>query len=427
MNLTVIGTGFVGVVSAAIFAKFGNNVYGLDIDRDKISKLKKAKMPFFEPGIEELVKLGLKKGTLQFTSNYQTAIKHADVIFIAVGTPSAPDGQADIKYVLAAAESLATHLKSGAIVVIKSTVPPNTSKQVEKAISKHTKKKFYIASAPEFLKEGTAVEDFLHPDRVVIGTTSRRVADKLLELHEPLGGKQVVVRPESAQMAKYAANAYLAQRITFINQIANLCEKNGADVQEVIKAIGFDKRIGGHYWYPGTGYGGSCFPKDVKEVAAYSRAIGESDSLFIKIDELNEARIPRLLNAWEKKIGGFADKTVAILGLSFKPNTSDTREAPAAKVIPLLQSKSANIRAYDPKAADEAKSLYKDVYFASDTYDAAKASDVVILLIEWDEFQSIDFKQLKRQMRGRVFIDTRNQYSAETVEKHGFDYIGIGR
>lgn len=427
MNITVIGTGFVGVVSAAVFAKFGHKVYGLDIDDEKIKKLKKATMPFYEPRLEELVKAGIKSKNLIFTTDYKTAVSQAEIIFISVSTPSSKDGQADIRYVLSAAKSLAPDLKAGAVIVIKSTVPPSTNKKVEAVIKKYNNKKFYTASVPEFLKEGTAVEDFLHPDRVVIGATNRVVANKLIELHEPLGGKVVVIRPESAQMAKYTANAYLAQRITFINQIANLCEKNGADVQEVIDAIGFDQRIGGHYWYPGMGYGGSCFPKDVKEVAAYSRAIGESDSLFIKIDELNEERIPRLLRIWEKRVDGFSGKTVTVLGLSFKPNTSDMREAPAIKVIPILQEKGAKVRAYDPKAVSEAKTLYKKVVFGTDVYDAAKGADITILLIEWDEFRSLDFKKLKQVMKGNIFIDTRNQYEPEEVKKSGFKYFGIGR
>jgi len=427
MNVTVIGTGFVGVVSAAVFAKFGNKVFGLDIDKTKIKQLEKGKLPFFEPGLEELVKAGVKKGNLRFTSSYQTAISAADIIFISVGTPSASDGQADIKHVIAAAQSLAPHLKSGAIITIKSTVPPSTNKKVEAAIKRHTKKSFFVASAPEFLKEGTAVEDFMNPNRVVIGTTNKAVAKKLLELHEPIKGKKVVISPESAQMAKYAANAYLAQRITFINQMADLSEKNGADIQEVIEAIGFDERIGGHYWYPGLGYGGSCFPKDVKEVAAYSRAIGEGNGLFVKIDQLNEARIPKILNRWEKRLNGFAGKTVAVLGLSFKPNTSDTREAPATRVIPILQEKGATVRAFDPKAIKESKALYQNVFFAQDAHDAAKGADITMLLIEWDEFKSLDLGKLKQVMRGNIFIDTRNQYQPEEVKKHGFEYIGVGR
>ena len=426
MTIAVIGTGFVGVVTAAALAKFGHQAYGLDIDEAKIKKLEKAELPFFEPGLEELVKEGMASDRLRFTNSYATAMVDAEVIFISVGTPSAPDGQADIRYVLAAAQSLASHVRSGAIIVIKSTVPPATNSKVEAVIRQHTKKDFHVASVPEFLKEGTAVSDFLNPNRVVIGTTNPHVAKVLTELHQPLEAEVVVVRPESAQMAKYAANAYLAQRITFINQMANLCEKNGADVQEVVAAIGFDERIGGHYWYPGLGYGGSCFPKDVKELAAYSRAIGEGDGLFVKIDELNEARIPKLIHKWDNQVK-FAGKTVAVLGLSFKPNTSDIREAPAKKVIPLLQSLGAKIRVYDPQAMDESRSVYQNITFADSILDAARTGDALMLLIEWDEFKSLDFNQLKRVMKGNIFIDTRNQYEPDDVIKHDFKYIGIGR
>ena len=236
----------------------------------------------------------------------------------------------------------------------------------------------------------------------------------------------VIIKPESAQMAKYAANAYLAQRITFINQIANLCEKNGADVQEVIAAIGFDQRIGSHYWYPGIQYGGSCFPKDVKELAAYSRAIGEGDGLFVKIDQLNDARPAKLVQKWDQQIK-FSGKTVAVLGLSFKPNTSDIREAPALKIIPILQEAGATIRAYDPQAMDESRRFYTKVQFASSILDVARHADVLMLLVEWDEFKSLDFNKLKQVMKGHIFIDTRNQYQPADVAKHGFTYIGIGR
>src|SRR3989344_5171249 len=426
MQVTVIGTGFVGVVTAAVFAHFKNRVYGLDVDREKVKKLRLGEVPFYEPQLAELVRDGIKGRRLTFTSDYKEAVRNAGVIIIAVGTPSAPDGTADLKYVFQAVAALAPHLKEKAIVAIKSTVPPGTNEKATQLIKRVTKKKFFMASLPEFLKEGSAVTDTLKPDRVVIGTNDRWVADRLIWLHRPIGGKRIVVRPESAQMAKYAANAYLAQRITFINQIANLCEKNGADVQEVIQAIGFDQRIGGHYWYPGLGYGGSCFPKDVKELAAYSRSIGEGDGLFIKIDELNEARISKLIHKWDDQIK-FAGKTVTVLGLSFKPNTSDVREAPARKVIPLLQSLGAKVRAYDPQATKESQSLYQNVHFATSVLAAAKSADVLLLLIEWDEFKSLDFDQLKPVMKSHIFIDTRNQYDPQAVTQHGFKYIGVGR
>lgn len=427
MNVTVIGTGFVGVVSAGIFSKFGNSVFGLDVDENKIRSLNQGKIPFYEPDLKELVLAGLDSENLHFTTDYQKAIKDADVIIVAVGTPSAPDGQADLKYVFAACESLAPHLKPGAIVAIKSTVPPGTNAKVEALLKKHTKVDFHTASLPEFLKEGSAVHDALYPDRVVIGAYDQQVIDKLLELHRPLEGKKITVKPESAQMSKYAANAYLAQRITFINQIANLCEKNGADVQEVINSMGPDRRIGEHYWYPGLGYGGSCFPKDVKELAAYSKAVGEGDGIFVKIDELNDKRIPILLDHFGDRAGGWKGKTVAVLGLSFKPNTDDTREAPSLKVIPYLKKQGAHIVGFDPKATEAIKRIMPELETKDDPYQAASGADIIILLIEWPELVALDLGKLKQSMKGNIFIDTRNQYDPSQVKEAGLEYLGVGR
>lgn len=429
MKLACIGTGFVGVVTSAVFAKLGNDVIALDIDEDKINSLSQGKVPFFEPGLEELLQQTLNSGNLQFTTNYQKAISDAEVILIMVGTPSASDGQADISHVLTSIESLASHIKDDAIVVIKSTVPPGTNKKIEKLLNEKTKKKFTTASIPEFLKEGTAVQDTLHPDRVLLGVTDDTTFTKLEELHKPLSGNIIRMKPTSAQMSKYAANTYLAQRITFINQIANLCEKNGADIEEVILGIGVDKRIGTHYWYPGLGYGGSCFPKDVKEVASYARAIGEVDSLFIKIDELNEARIPRLMEKYNELVGGFEGKTVAVLGLSFKPNTNDTREAPSLKVIPWLVKHNASVRATDPHAMREIKQfLPESVTYTSDPYEAVKGAEITMLLVEWEQYQDLDLAKIAGNMTGtKYFIDTRNQYSKDQIEQDGIKYIGIGR
>ena len=278
MKLTVIGTGFVGVVTSAVFASFGNEVIGLDIDQAKVDSLKKSTVPFYEPGLEELLTEQQKNGSLSFTTNYQEAVSDADVIMLAVPTPSDKGGGADLKYLFSAAESLSEFIKDGVIVAVKSTVPPGTLPKVAEKISAKTDKLFMMASLPEFLKEGSAVADTLQPDRVVIGVTDDKALAILTELHTPLNAPIIGVSPESAQMAKYTANAYLATRITFINQIADLCEKNGADIQEVITVIGKDRRIGEHYWYPGMGYGGSCFPKDVKELAYYSRSVGEGEN-----------------------------------------------------------------------------------------------------------------------------------------------------
>jgi len=427
MTITVIGTGFVGVVSASVFASFGHQVYGLDVDARKIESLSQGKVPFFEPHLEELAKAGLASGNLHFTTDYALSVPQSDVVIIAVGTPSAPDGTADLTYVLAAAKALAPHLRESSIVAIKSTVPPGTNKKVREVISEFTSVHFAMVSLPEFLREGSAVEDTLHADRVVIGATEPWAVDRLLDLHKPIEGERVIVAPESAQMAKYSANAYLALRITFINQIADLCEKTGANVQDVIRAIGPDKRIGSHYWYPGLGYGGSCFPKDVKELAAVSKKFGEQNSLLIQMDEINEQRIDRKLHDLSEKVGGFSGKRVAVLGLAFKPNTTDMRVAPSLRVIPYLLEKEADVRVFDPKAMDEAKHFWPTIYYGSSIMDTVSQADVVILLTEWDEFQTISIEELAKTAKPQALLfDTRNVYSHEKIEKYGLVYLGIG-
>lgn len=429
MKITCIGTGFVGVVTTAVLAKLGNEVIGLDIDEAKIAKLKEGIVPFFEPGLSELLIETQKSGNLTFTTDYAKAVPDSDVVMIMVGTPSAPDGSADLRFVESVATSIAPHLKENAVVVIKSTVPPGTNSHIRELIRSITTKSFHMASVPEFLKEGTAVEDTLHPDRVVIGVEDEFSKEILTKLHEPLTKNILVMNPESAQMTKYAANNYLATRITFINQIADLCEYNGADIEEVIKGIGADHRIGPGYWYPGLGYGGSCFPKDVKEIAAYAKKVGENSSLFITINDLNEARINRKLEQFKKEIGTFSGKTVVVLGLSFKKNTNDTRVAPSLTVIPWLISEGATVRATDPQAVDEAKVLLSDkVIYTKDAYEAATGADIAILLVEWDDYTNLDLSKLIKLMKANpVFIDTRNQYNPKTVTDAGFNYIGVGR
>ncbi len=431
MTLTVIGTGFVGVVTAGVFASFGNKVYGLDIDQNKIDSLQHGKIPFFEPGLEELVAEQLKTGRLHFTTSYEEAVSNSDVIMIAVGTPSAPDGQADLRFVVAAAESAAPFLKEQAIVIVKSTVQPGTNQKVEMKIKGLTSTKFYTASVPEFLKEGSAVQDTLHPDRIVIGANDEYVFEKLSELHQPLQAPILKMSPESAQMAKYTANAYLATRITFINQIADLCEKNGADITEVIRAIGEDKRIGKHYWYPGFGYGGSCFPKDVKELAAYSRAVDEPHNLMNRISELNEQRIYRLLDKYEKTVSSWDGKKVAVLGVAFKPNTDDTREAPSTKVIPYLLAKGAIVKAFDPMAhfqmsVDNEQAIKENFTQLPDIEAVVQDADIIMALIEWPEIVEFDFSKTKAEKR-QVFIDARNQFDPRKMIEQGYQYIGVGR
>ncbi len=429
MKITCIGTGFVGVVTTAVLAKLGNEVVGLDIDENKIAKLKEGIVPFFEPGLSELLIETQKSGNLTFTTDYSVAVPGSDVVMIMVGTPSAPDGSADLRFVESVAKSIAPHLMDNAVVVVKSTVPPGTNKHVREIISANCDKTFHMASVPEFLKEGTAVDDTLHPDRVVIGVESDFAKEVLTKLHLPLTKNILVMNPESAQMTKYAANNYLATRITFINQIADLCEYNGADIEEVIKGIGADRRIGAQYWYPGLGYGGSCFPKDVKEMAAYAKKVGENNSLFITIDDLNEKRIEKKFAVYSQEIGTFKDKTVAVLGLSFKKNTNDTRVAPSLAVIPWLQCQGATVRATDPQAVEEARALLPDsIIYTQTAYEAATGADVLILLVEWDDYTSLDFAKLQSVMQQNpVFIDTRNQYASNQVEPYGFKYLGVGR
>lgn len=431
LHITVIGTGFVGVVSSAVFASFGNTVYGLDVLQEKVDMLTKGVIPFYEPGLEELVKDGIKKGNLIFTTSYKEAIPQSDLIILAVGTPSAKDGQADLTYIFQAAESLAPFIKENTIVAIKSTVPPGTNNEVEKRIKAKTNVKFFMASLPEFLREGTAVQDTLYPDRVILGTQDNSVIEKLKELHKPLNAPFVIMKPESAQMCKYTANAYLATRITFINQIANLCEVNGANVLEIIEGIGYDKRIGKHYWYPGLGYGGSCFPKDVKELAAYAKAIGQDGNLMVKISELNEERILSYLHHRGKDIGGWEHKHVSVLGLSFKPNTDDMREAPSTKVVPYILKQGSIVSVFDPMAMDVAKRMYPDwnVSYQKDAYTCMKDADVVMVLVEWPEIVSLDVPKICQQMKkGGTFLDVRNQYFSKKseFEKMGIRYRGIG-
>ncbi len=430
MQMTVIGTGFVGVVTAAVFASFDNKVIGLDIDERKIAKLKNNQVPFYEPGLEKLLKQQQKLGNLTFTTDYKTAIEQSELVILAVGTPSNQEGGADLTYLLSAAKELAPFLKPDAIVAVKSTVPPGTLPKLDKIISQSAQVKYHLAAMPEFLKEGSAVEDTIHPDRVVVGARENVVFDRLRELHRPLKCQVIEVSPESAQMAKYAANAYLATRITFINQIADLCEKNGADVEEVIAAISHDRRIGKHYWYPGVGYGGSCFPKDVKELAYYSRQVGEGENLFNKISDLNEHRIPKLMANFGEQIEGWAGKTVAVLGLSFKPHTDDLREAPSLKVIPFLLDQQAKVCGYDPKALVAAKSIlpnHPDLSFHQAIDEACQHADVVLALIEWPEIVDYDYSAVVDAKKNQWFIDARNQFLANQVEAWGFKYIGIGR
>ncbi|MCA9369527.1 MAG: UDP-glucose/GDP-mannose dehydrogenase family protein [Pseudomonadales bacterium] len=429
MQIVIIGTGFVGVVSAAVYASFGHTVYGLDIDEHKITSLKQSKVPFFEPGLSELLTQQQENGNLHFTTSYKEAITDADVVIIAVGTPSRPDGSANLSYIYAAGESMAPYLKENAVVVIKSTVPPGTMDGVTQTIKEHTSTPLHFASLPEFLKEGSAVADTLKPDRVVIGSSSEHAKKLLSELHEPLGAPIVHTSIESAQMSKYAANAYLASRINFINEIANLCEINGAHVQEVINAMGYDKRIGHHYWYPGLGFGGSCFPKDVAELASYSKEHSLDANLFVYLDAANTQRIQIKWREYTQLLDGWQGKTVAVLGLAFKPNTDDMRVAPSLVFVPQLLEAGALVRAYDPKATPTAKQLFEEherLIYADTITQAITDADIIILLTEWDEIVQFDFSKHTEKEKQQWIIDTRNRLNKATLEQAGYHYVSIG-
>jgi len=430
MRITVLGTGFVGVVSAAVYATHQNQVIGLDIDQTKIEQLRQGKVPFFEPGLQELLLEQQAAQTLKFTTSYEEAIPEAEAILIAVGTPSKESGEANLDYLFSAIHSLAPFIKDNAIIVIKSTVPPGTLDKVKQALSPLTHIRYRLAVMPEFLREGKAVEDTIHPDRIVIGTDDQSTYDELAELNKPFGAPIIRVKPTSAHLAKYASNAYLANRIAFINQIADLCEAAGGDVEEVIEAMGYDKRIGHHYWYPGFGYGGSCFPKDVSELSHLAQDYGFSQDLFTDLETLNRSRIPQLLDKYGKLMEGWDHKKVAVLGLSFKPQTNDMREAPSVYVIPYLLAHGAEVRGYDPQAISTAPYFIKEherLRYDDSIMAAATDAEVIMCLIEWPEITDFDFSSLNRPAEEQWFIDARNQFSPEQVTEWGFNYVGVGR
>lgn len=430
MNIAVIGAGYVGLPFAAVLADLGHKVWIIRRDKEKNEALKKGKIHFFEPGLEKLVKKNLKAGRFIPTTDYSEAIPEADVVFIAVGTPSSFNGAADLSQVFAAAKEIGKNLKkSYTVVVDKSTVPPGTAVKVKEIIEKDKKPgaKFDVCSCPEFLREGFAIEDAYRPDRVIIGSESPRATRILKQLHQDFKAPILVTNTISAETVKYAANAYLALRIVFANQIADFCEKAGADVEEIIKGIGLDKRIGSHYWYPGLGYGGSCFPKDVTALAAFGRKLGEEDSLFEKMDKFNRARVAKIIVRLEKKFGSFNGKTIGIFGLACKKGTDDVRNSPAVDFIQVLKKKKAKLKAYDPLALEKAKEILTGIIFCSDPYQAVEKDDILMILNDCPDFAKLDYAKIKKLMRGRFIFDSRNILNKEKTQSLGFSYQGTGR
>ena len=437
MKIAVIGTGYVGLVSGACFAKMGNSVICIDVDSKKIEALKNGVVPIYEPGLSDIVSECYKNGSLKFSTQITEALEHADVLFIAVGTPMGADGQADLKYVLSVAKSIGENLNKPLIVVDKSTVPVGTGAKVHDVIEAELKKrnvdvKFEVVSNPEFLKEGAAVEDFLKPDRVVIGASSEWGFSVMRELYEPFmknHDRLICMDVKSAEMTKYAANSMLATKISFINEIANICERVGADVNLVRKGIGSDSRIGYSFIYPGCGYGGSCFPKDVEALIYTARQNGFEPELLNAVESRNKAQKRVLFDKIYNFFGGdLKGKTIALWGLAFKPNTDDMREASSLTLIKLLDEAGAKVVAYDPKASEEAKKYMPnlDVKYAKNKYDALDNADAMVLVTEWSEFRSPDFMEIKERLKNAVIFDGRNQYNAKVLAEHGFKYFQIG-
>lgn len=432
MTVTFVGHGYVGLVSAAVFADLGNTVWVIGHTPEKIENLKKGILPIYEPGLEELVVRNVQAGRLLFTLDYEKSVPNADVVFIAVGTPPKPTGEADLSVVFAVAEKVGQHLDGYTVVITKSTVPVGTNRKVKEIIAKNKKEKaeFDVASCPEFLREGQAIGDTQHPDRIVIGTESQRAEDVLVKLHEGIDGARVLTTIETAEMIKYAANSFLATKISFANAIAQLSEMNGANGPEVLKGIGLDKRIGSSFLYAGAGYGGSCFPKDVKALIAIAGDYGYDFTLLKNVEAINKEAMLNIVKKVKKALhDDLPGKTIGVLGLSFKPDTDDMRDAPSRTIIPKLIEEGASIKAYDPIAMDNAKRLpeFAKLHFTSDAYAVAKDADVLLLLTEWSEFKQLDMQKAKELMKGNSLVDGRNIYDPEQMKALGFVYTGVGR
>ncbi|MCL2295403.1 MAG: UDP-glucose/GDP-mannose dehydrogenase family protein [Spirochaetes bacterium] len=434
MKIAIIGTGYVGLVSGTCFAEFGWSVTCIDKSIERIESLEKGIMPIYEPGLEDLVKKNVKEGRLNFSLDYAPYVEEADIVFIAVGTPSRRgDGYADLTYVYEAAKEIAQHLKGYTIIVDKSTVPVGTARSVEKLIrAENSSADFDVASNPEFLREGAAINDFMRPDRVVIGVESEKAKEMLRELYRPLYLIEtpiVITGLETAELIKYASNGFLATKISFINEIANLCEKVGADVKDVSKGMGLDKRIGPKFLHAGPGYGGSCFPKDVSALVKIFHDNGMTARILEGVINVNDSQKSLMVSKIREAFGGSeGNKTIAFLGLTFKPETDDMREAPSLTIIPALINGNAVIRATDPQGIKEAKKLLPDsVEYFDDLYETCKDADAVVVITEWNQYRAIDLKRLKKAMRGNIFIDLRNIYNKELVEKADFIYFAVGR
>lgn len=429
MNIAVVGTGYVGLVSGACFAGLGNRVICVDIDAKKVAALKKGRMPIYEPGLAELVRESVKRKNISFTTDLKSAVRKSEVIFIAVGTPSKADGDADLSYVENVAKTVAKEITGYKLIVEKSTVPVQTGERVRETIKQFAKKgaSFDVASNPEFLREGSAVRDFMNPDRVILGAESERAKKILIELYKPLKCPVLVTDLKSAEIIKHASNSFLAMKISFINAIARVCDAAKADVELVATGMGLDARIGKSFLSPGIGFGGSCFPKDLSAFIRICEKLGYDFELLRAVERVNAEQKRYFVKKIEEAVWNLNQKTVAVLGLAFKPNTDDMRHAPSLDVVAALQAQGAKVRAFDPHAMPKAKAFFKNVTFCVDAYSACKDADCVVIVTEWNEFKEIDLKRLKKLMAQPVMVDGRNIYDPKKMAALGFRYVSIGR
>ena len=432
MNICVVGSGYVGLVTGACLADFGMKVVGVDKDADKVAALKRCEIPIYEPGLPTLVRTNMEAGRLHFTTDLGPAIQESIAIFIAVGTPSRADGSADLSFVREVAKSIGQHLNGFKVVITKSTVPIGTGQMIRETIEQEQTDghEFAVVSNPEFLREGSAIADFRHPDRVVIGSTDRRAIDIMLDIYSPLRIADVpfvVTNVESSELIKYASNGFLATKISFINEIAKLSEALGADVETVARGMGLDKRIGPLFLHPGPGFGGSCFPKDARAVAQIAKDNGTPFEIMEAVLAVNEMTKKRMIAKISQAFGDLKDQTVAVLGLSFKPDTDDIRESPALDIVDALLAAGARVRAFDPAAMEECRRLWPQVEFCETAYEAAEEADGLVILTEWNQFRALDLGHLHRLLRRPLIVDLRNIYDPVKMAAAGFEYISVGR
>jgi len=428
-NICVVGAGYVGLVTGACLADLGNQVVCREVVPEKVEKLKRGLLPIYEPGLEEIVRRNATAGRLRFSTSYEEALRDAGFVFIAVGTPSGVEGEADLTDVTQAAEQIATRMVQPLIIINKSTVPIGTGDWVADIVREHQTRRveFAVVSNPEFLREGSAVYDFTNPDRIVLGSTDLAAAQKVAELYAPLAAKAIITDLRTAEMIKYASNAFLATKISFINEMANICEAVRADVMEVARGMGMDKRIGPAFLAAGLGWGGSCFPKDVKALAHIAAMHGCHPQLLRAVTEINYDQRKRVVIRLREILGGFRGKTVGLLGLSFKPNTDDMRDAPAVEIAQFLQHEGAQVKAYDPVAMTNARQILHRVSYCDSPYAVAEGADALVLVTEWNEFKHLDMERIAKSMRQPVLFDARNIYAPAQMRDLGFIYCGIGR